>query len=83
MKMNRSPVNGFLIGRTRIISNQLGYPGYLGRFECKNFDEAGLPVGERTLTIRRVKHWLYVLLEEAISVILVQRFELAINVHNS
>jgi len=32
------------IGRTRIISNQLGYPGNLGGFECKGFDEAGLPV---------------------------------------
>jgi hypothetical protein len=32
------------IGQTRIISNQLGYPGNLGRFECKDFDEAGLPV---------------------------------------
>ena len=33
-----------MIGRTRIISNQLGYPGNLGGFECKDFDEAGLPV---------------------------------------
>jgi Icc-related predicted phosphoesterase len=33
-----------MIGRTRIISNQLGYPGSLGGFECKDFDEAGLPV---------------------------------------
>jgi hypothetical protein len=32
------------LGRTRIISNQLGYPGNLGGFECKDFDEAGLPV---------------------------------------
>jgi hypothetical protein len=32
------------IGQTRIISNQLGYPGNLGAFECKDFDEAGLPV---------------------------------------
>jgi hypothetical protein len=32
------------MGRTRIISNQLGYPGNLGAFECKDFDEAGLPV---------------------------------------
>jgi hypothetical protein len=32
------------IGRTRIISNQLGYPGNLGGFECKDFDGAGLPV---------------------------------------
>ncbi len=32
------------IGQTRIISNQLGYPGNFGGFECKDFDEAGLPV---------------------------------------
>jgi hypothetical protein len=32
------------IGRTRIISNQLGYPVNVGGFECKDFDEAGLPV---------------------------------------
>jgi hypothetical protein len=32
------------IGRTRIISNQLGYPGNLAVFECKDFGEAGLPV---------------------------------------
>lgn len=32
------------IGKTRIISNQLGYPGNFGGFECKEFDEAGLPV---------------------------------------
>jgi predicted phosphodiesterase len=32
------------IGRTRIISNQLGYPANYGGFECKDFDEAGLPV---------------------------------------
>jgi hypothetical protein len=32
------------IGRTRIISNQLGYPDNSGGFECKDFDEAGLPV---------------------------------------
>jgi hypothetical protein len=32
------------IGRTRIISNQLGYPGKYGGFECKDFDEAGLPL---------------------------------------
>ena len=31
-------------GRTRIISNQLGYPGNLAGFECMDFDEAGLPV---------------------------------------
>jgi hypothetical protein len=30
--------------RHGIISNQLGYPGNLGGFECKDFDEAGLPV---------------------------------------
>ena len=32
------------IGRSRIISNQLGYPDNLGGFECKDFDGAGLPV---------------------------------------
>jgi Icc-related predicted phosphoesterase len=32
------------IGKTRIISNQLGYPDNSGGFECKDFDEAGLPV---------------------------------------
>lgn len=29
------------IGRTRIISNQLGYPNGLGGFECLNFDRNG------------------------------------------
>jgi hypothetical protein len=33
-----------MICQTRIISNQLGYPDSLGSFECKDFDEAGLPV---------------------------------------
>ena len=33
-----------MIGRTRIISNQLGYPGSLGGFECKDFDGSGIPV---------------------------------------
>jgi hypothetical protein len=33
-----------MIGRTRIISNQLGYPGNFGGFECMDFDGAGLPV---------------------------------------
>jgi Icc-related predicted phosphoesterase len=32
------------IGKTRIISNQLGYPGNSNVFECENFDEAGLPI---------------------------------------
>ena len=32
------------IGTTRIISNQLGYPGSSGGFECKDFDEQGLPI---------------------------------------
>ncbi len=32
------------IGKTRIISNQLGYPGNSNAFECKDFDEAGLPI---------------------------------------
>jgi Icc-related predicted phosphoesterase len=31
------------IGQTRVISNQLGYPGSFGGFECKDFDGAGLP----------------------------------------
>ena len=33
-----------LIGRTRIISNQLGYPNGLGGFECLNFDRRGKSV---------------------------------------
>ena len=33
-----------MIGTTRIISNQIGYPSTLGGFECKDFDESGLPV---------------------------------------
>ncbi len=33
-----------LIGDTRIISNQLGYPNRAGGFECKDFDETGAPV---------------------------------------
>lgn len=32
------------IAGTRIISNQLGYPNNSGGFECKDFDEAGLPI---------------------------------------
>lgn len=32
------------IGKTRIISNQLGYPDGYDRFECKDFDRTGLPV---------------------------------------
>jgi predicted phosphodiesterase len=32
------------IGKTRIISNQLGYPGNSNAFECENFDQAGLPI---------------------------------------
>ena len=36
--------NAQTIGRTRMISNQLGYPGNLGGFECKDFDEPGLRV---------------------------------------
>jgi len=31
-------------GKTRIISNQLGYPNRAGGFECQSFDRAGLPV---------------------------------------
>jgi predicted phosphodiesterase len=33
-----------MIGKTRIISNQLGYPDRYGGFECKDFDGAGLAV---------------------------------------
>jgi len=36
-----------MIGQTQIISNQLGYPGNLGGFECKDFDGAALPVERR------------------------------------
>ena len=32
------------IGKTRIISNQLGYSVGYGKFECKDFDPLGLPV---------------------------------------
>jgi predicted phosphodiesterase len=32
------------IGKTRIISNQLGYPDQYGGFECKDFDRGGVPV---------------------------------------
>jgi Icc-related predicted phosphoesterase len=32
------------IGKTQIISNQLGYPNRDGSFECKGFDKAGLMV---------------------------------------
>lgn len=31
-------------GKTRIISNQLGYPDRAGGFECRDFDPGGLPV---------------------------------------
>lgn len=31
-----------MIGKTRIISNQLGYPNRAGGFECRGFDKAGL-----------------------------------------
>jgi len=33
-----------MIGKTRIISNQLGYPDSSGGFECKDFDETGFPI---------------------------------------
>jgi predicted phosphodiesterase len=33
-----------MIGRTRIISNQLGYPNCNGGFECSDFDGAGLAI---------------------------------------
>ena len=32
------------VGKTRIISNQLGYPDGRGGFECKEFDQSGLPI---------------------------------------
>jgi Icc-related predicted phosphoesterase len=32
------------IGKTRIISNQLGYPNRMGGFECAGFDERGKPI---------------------------------------
>ncbi len=32
------------IGKTRIISNQLGYPNKVGGYECSGFDMAGVPV---------------------------------------
>jgi hypothetical protein len=32
------------IGKTRIISNQLGYPANSNAFECGDFDEAGFPI---------------------------------------
>jgi predicted phosphodiesterase len=33
-----------IMGRTRIISNQLGYPDRHAGFECKDFDPHGLPI---------------------------------------
>ena len=32
------------IGRTRVISNQLGYPAGHGSFECREFDPSGRPI---------------------------------------
>lgn len=32
------------IGKTRIISNQMGYPSNYGSFECNEFDENGLEI---------------------------------------
>ena len=32
------------VGRTRVISNQLGYPNPSGGFECQDFDRSGRPV---------------------------------------
>ncbi len=32
------------IGQTRIISNQLGYPGNSNAFECEGFSETGFPI---------------------------------------
>lgn len=31
-----------MVGNTRIISNQHGYPGYGGKYKCAGFDKAGL-----------------------------------------
>jgi hypothetical protein len=33
-----------MIDKTRIVSNQFGYPDNFGGFECKDFDESDLPV---------------------------------------
>lgn len=33
-----------MVGATRIISNQHGYPGYGGKYKCAGFDKAGLLV---------------------------------------
>jgi hypothetical protein len=33
-----------MLGATRIISNQLGYPNNYGGFECANFDKNGLKI---------------------------------------
>jgi len=33
-----------MLGKTRVISNQLGYPGHFGSYECKDFDATGLPI---------------------------------------
>jgi len=33
-----------MIGKTRIISNQLGYPDRLGDYECEGFDENGVGI---------------------------------------
>ncbi|CAL4870039.1 hypothetical protein MMA231_04337 (plasmid) [Asticcacaulis sp. MM231] len=34
-----------MLGQTRIVSNQSGYPKARGRFECADFDLAGRVVG--------------------------------------
>jgi predicted phosphodiesterase len=36
-----------MIGDTRIISNQLGYPNRTGGFECRGFDKSGLQIEVR------------------------------------
>lgn len=33
-----------MLGKTRVISNQLGYPGHFGSYECKDFNADGLPI---------------------------------------
>jgi len=36
--------DGQAIGKTRIVSNQRGYPDYDGSYECSNFDPTGIPI---------------------------------------
>jgi Icc-related predicted phosphoesterase len=43
------------IGKTEIISNQLGYPNNVGSFECIGFDSDGLKIKLITQNERNVK----------------------------